>query len=847
MQDIERDYLSGKQSLQTAFDVMNPMRNKERAKMEELGLVDSTEVRKNLDDATVFVGSCLQMCPVFERIRRSLENNIYDVERGGKNGKISSERAVKAFCRPAAGNPQPLPSDVRPPNVLVSTLDYLSQEIVPQLPQTHAFLWDRTRSIRQDFTYQNYQGPEALWCFEAIARIHLVSLHVMAEAVHTSGVEWSQQQELEQLNKCLQSLNDFYSSLPQGFERECAGEMRAYSLISHFFDVELASSTAKLPICDHPLVILALELRSLASTSVPLFFQRVRKPDVPLLLRAIAEVHFNALRLRQLRMLHHTLHPRASFYSLKRFAILLGFNSEAEAEKFSKHYGISVSFNPEQNENALDLLSYDEAKVRSAHPLPQSFDAGLNMFTVDMLKGRPDASAAPALPNSSALLPPGPTGGGDSAGLDANAKRQLLQQRIAEKRAEQQRLQEEEERKQQQQPQLAEQQKQLAEQQQREQERLAEQQRIDEQRKAEQQRQQEQRQREEQKQLAIRKEEQRKQEQMLREQQEREQQQQLALQQEHRKQVAARQAARKQFMDALGHRILNSVVNRVVESSSDMLVNSLKLRTRIAKERAFRALKDVYADRQAKKRRRVEIEEFKSCKFRRVSCNSSSNPPPLLRAATEVEDSIISRIGDDSASEIPSGFVDLFAERVVKPKPIEPMGITSADVLGNRQLVTKLEEVPNMRVIRVSADPQTQQGNWLYTAFGLLTDLPLHINLSDSTLSFVAEGECDAELIGDGSYETDELHVKVNVPKDTNTYAQLLDVVETVTDRFSWVEQQHLDTSRVFNHEHPLPGTQEPAENMDVDNSEIEDSILDETLDARHWLTNILADASDFM
>lgn len=41
-----------------------------------------------------------------------------------RTGRIDKSRAVKAFHRPAAGNEQPLPSDVRPPAVLVVSLNF---------------------------------------------------------------------------------------------------------------------------------------------------------------------------------------------------------------------------------------------------------------------------------------------------------------------------------------------------------------------------------------------------------------------------------------------------------------------------------------------------------------------------------------------------------------------------------------------------------------------------------------------------------------------------------------------------------------------------------------------------
>ena len=112
--------------------------------------------------------------------------------------RIDPAIAVKAFHRPAAGNEQPLPSDVRPPHILVKTLDYLFHTLLPSQPLhlTHPFLRDRTRSVRQDLTMQNARGRLAIECNERIARYHILALGALREQV-----TFSESQELEQLRK----------------------------------------------------------------------------------------------------------------------------------------------------------------------------------------------------------------------------------------------------------------------------------------------------------------------------------------------------------------------------------------------------------------------------------------------------------------------------------------------------------------------------------------------------------------------------------------------------------------------------------------------------------------------
>ena len=72
---------------------------------------------------------------------------------------------VKKFRRAAAGIEEQLPSDLRTPQVLSQTCDYLFNDIVanaPELGRVHHFVWDRTRAIRNDFTILQVSSPEDL-------------------------------------------------------------------------------------------------------------------------------------------------------------------------------------------------------------------------------------------------------------------------------------------------------------------------------------------------------------------------------------------------------------------------------------------------------------------------------------------------------------------------------------------------------------------------------------------------------------------------------------------------------------------------------------------------------------
>src|SRR5699024_2766223 len=112
--------------------------------------------------------------------------------------------------------------------------------------------------------YQNFFGPEAIDCNERIVRIHLVSLHIMAG----SDVEYSQQQELEQFNKALQTLIEIYQDIRNhGGKAPNEAEFRSYYLLSHLRDPELEREIQELPmdILNNKQVQLALMFRNMVS------------------------------------------------------------------------------------------------------------------------------------------------------------------------------------------------------------------------------------------------------------------------------------------------------------------------------------------------------------------------------------------------------------------------------------------------------------------------------------------------------------------------------------------------------------------------------------------------------
>jgi hypothetical protein len=90
----------------------------ERKQAIKNGFIPDPNAPTRLEDAIDFRGTCQDKCPQFEMLEREIQNGLDALEMD-EQGNVDPEKAVKAYRRSAAGNEQPLPSDVRSPNALI--------------------------------------------------------------------------------------------------------------------------------------------------------------------------------------------------------------------------------------------------------------------------------------------------------------------------------------------------------------------------------------------------------------------------------------------------------------------------------------------------------------------------------------------------------------------------------------------------------------------------------------------------------------------------------------------------------------------------------------------------------
>ncbi|THH15580.1 hypothetical protein EW146_g4914 [Bondarzewia mesenterica] len=229
--EIEEPELETAEERERFYQELVKARELERKKAIAEGKMDDPLVPKRLDEAITMVGTCMDMCPRFERYRRERENNLFEWEVIPGTRRVDHKRAVKMYER-AAGD-KTLPSDLRPPPVLKRTLDYLFHDLLPRegFSPTFNFIRDRSRSVRNDFTMQHETGSLAIECHERCARFHILALHF-----ERGRAGFSLALEEQQLMNTLQSLKEFYEGQHGHYESPNELEMRIHHQLIHIRD-----------------------------------------------------------------------------------------------------------------------------------------------------------------------------------------------------------------------------------------------------------------------------------------------------------------------------------------------------------------------------------------------------------------------------------------------------------------------------------------------------------------------------------------------------------------------------------------------------------------------------------
>nr|POE65144.1 sac3 family protein 1 [Quercus suber] len=371
-------------SWQERYQELTKAREVERAQAIASGILAHPDKRRTLAEAVTPVGTCMDMCPEYERAERVDPNrSAYATA----DQEPDEARMVKKFHRPDAGAQEQLPSDLRPPSVLKQTIEFLFDDVLASatsLGKVHGFIWDRTRGIRNDFSIQQVTKPEdvqtAIDCYERIVRFHILSLHQLSVDPPISD-KFSPFQEREQLDATLLSLMSFYDENRGRIPLPNEGEFRAYFILFHLQDPDVEDRAQSWPssVLYDNRVQEALHLYAAACNTMdrhgPLspfatqtaaqqdwqrFWTLVGSKRISYLMACTAEIYFNLIRRTVLNSIWRGYRARAKVspesFTVEYLSELLCLDSDDEVYRFCALYGFSFKDTADGSQ-CLDLTS----------------------------------------------------------------------------------------------------------------------------------------------------------------------------------------------------------------------------------------------------------------------------------------------------------------------------------------------------------------------------------------------------------------------------------------------------------------------------------------------------------
>ena len=312
---------------------------------------------------------------------------------------------VKRFRRSAAGYDEQLPSDIRTPEALKRTLDYLVDNVLggpERLAVVHKFVWDRTRAIRNDFSIQQVSKEDDVYiavdCFERIARFHILSLHQLSSPENLlKDEDFNDFQEREQLNNTLLSLMYYYDDNRDTLTFPNEAEFRAYCVIFEIIapspDLEDRMQSWPAEMLSDKRVETALKLYqaagntlheegplepktpfALAQNNTGSFWTVLSSSIVPYMMACVAEIYFPYVRFAALdavwksgKQAPQAHQARSQDWNLEALTQYLGFDDNRQTVDFCD--SLDLGFNrTDSGDNFLNFSGHTSSSLDSRSP-----------------------------------------------------------------------------------------------------------------------------------------------------------------------------------------------------------------------------------------------------------------------------------------------------------------------------------------------------------------------------------------------------------------------------------------------------------------------------------------------
>lgn len=217
------------------------------------------------------------------------------------------------------------------------------------IDETHNFIWNRTRAIRNDLTRQRDHSENAIYCLERIVRFHILAHHLVCR-----GFREKEAMEIEQLKKALQSLTEVYQDARPTYTSSDEPEFRCYYVLMHVRSRHVPFTLRTVPswVYSSPILQWASKLRftlgrnteggdehgsDVTQMDYAGFFDLVAHPATSYLSACLLEATFDDIRRQTCLMLGLTLKGTARLIPFSEFQRLLRLDSDEDTRGWLTH------------------------------------------------------------------------------------------------------------------------------------------------------------------------------------------------------------------------------------------------------------------------------------------------------------------------------------------------------------------------------------------------------------------------------------------------------------------------------------------------------------------------------
>ncbi|CAG9859318.1 unnamed protein product [Phyllotreta striolata] len=327
------------------------------------------------------VGKCPHMCPIEEAKLRESQRllHVFETLPGPQKftrPKVDIKRAVKCFSRSAAGKDLTDPDKLRPPSVLLETLNYLFNDILNKDASwivKYDFIADRLRSVRQDMIIQNTSRAHQIVILQPIIRFYAVAAYMFCEEDINQFDPYINNKQLQECLKRLLCMYDYYDTLQKitkndvclsnDFLEEHRPYFETLYLIFNLGDVDAINRILNISKNWRTSLVVTSVKMSLCYISGNYFKVCKLLKTLPLSLQIMAYLHMPELRRSCFKTMSVAYSSKNLLFSKAILTDLLLYNSEKELEIDCKHYGLKF------NENGVNFLKTDfKANVTKVKP-----------------------------------------------------------------------------------------------------------------------------------------------------------------------------------------------------------------------------------------------------------------------------------------------------------------------------------------------------------------------------------------------------------------------------------------------------------------------------------------------